>query len=207
MVKSREGRAKIWGIGPARGPSEARRRNGCPRGVGGAASAGRFTFSVHTERRWSERAGLRWRDVDALTGTITVLFCKNGTTRRVPMTSAVRSTITDVGATRQRPNDPSERLFDDSYRQTARLFGQAIERAQAILQAAGKDASRLDGYTWHSNRHTFASRLAMAGVDPRDRPGAGWVEDAKHGGPLQSPFLPPPPRGRRAVGDACRTGK
>jgi hypothetical protein len=25
--------------------------------------------------------------------------------------------------------------------------------------------SRLDGYTWHRNRHTFASRLAMAGAD------------------------------------------
>ena len=32
---------------------------------------------------------------------------------------------------------------------------------------AKKDGSRLDGYTWHCNRHTFASRLIMAGVDPR----------------------------------------
>jgi Phage integrase family len=29
------------------------------------------------------------------------------------------------------------------------------------------DSSRLDGYTWHGNRHTFASRLVMAGVDLR----------------------------------------
>ena len=27
------------------------------------------------------------------------------------------------------------------------------------------DASLLEGYTWHCNRHTFASRLVMAGVD------------------------------------------
>jgi len=33
--------------------------------------------------------------------------------------------------------------------------------------AAGQDASRLDGYTWHCNRHIFASRLVMAGVDLR----------------------------------------
>jgi hypothetical protein len=26
-------------------------------------------------------------------------------------------------------------------------------------------ASLLEGYTWHCNRHTFASRLVMAGVD------------------------------------------
>lgn len=33
----------------------------------------------------------------------------------------------------------------------------------------------LDGYTWYSHRHTFASRLAMAGVDARtiQVPG-GW---------------------------------
>jgi len=42
-----------------------------------------------------------------------------------------------------------------------------VEHAQASVRDAGKDAGRLEGYTWHGNRHTFASRLAMAGVDPR----------------------------------------
>ena len=36
---------------------------------------------------------------------------------------------------------------------------------QPAHRKANKDASRLDDYVWHSNRHTFASRLAMAGVD------------------------------------------
>jgi integrase len=40
-----------------------------------------------------------------------------------------------------------------------------VERARAALSLAGQDVSRLDGYTWHCNRHTFASRLAMAGVN------------------------------------------
>ena len=51
--------------------------------------------------------------------------------------------------------------------QPDKFFPKVIERAQAALRQAGKDATRLDGYTWHCNRHTFASRLVMAGVDLR----------------------------------------
>ena len=33
----------------------------------------------------------------------------------------------------------------------------------------------LDGYTWHCNRHTFTSRLVMAGVDLRSvQDLSGW---------------------------------
>jgi integrase len=29
------------------------------------------------------------------------------------------------------------------------------------------EEAKIEGYTWHCNRHTFASRLVMAGVDLR----------------------------------------
>ena len=32
---------------------------------------------------------------------------------------------------------------------------------------SGLDVAGIEGYTWHCNRHTFASRLVMAGVDIR----------------------------------------
>jgi putative membrane protein len=34
-----------------------------------------------------------------------------------------------------------------------------------IAQGMGLGFLRLDGFTWHGNRHTFASRLAMAGTE------------------------------------------
>jgi site-specific recombinase XerD len=126
-----------------------------------------FTVSINTGLRWSEQAGLVWRDVDVLTGIITVRLSKNGTTRRVPMNSVTRATLYDLAAARVRPTDPSEPVFTAAYRTTARALEIAVEAAQATLAGAGKDTSRLDGFTWHGNRHTFASRLVTAGVDLR----------------------------------------
>ena len=122
---------------------------------------------MHTGLRWSEQIGLRWRDVDVLKSVITIGRSKNGSSRRVQMNQVVRSVLFDLATQRQRPDDPDEIIFRGAYRTVARLFSQAVSRAQTALRAAGKDASNLDGYTWHSNRHTFASRLVMAGVDLR----------------------------------------
>lgn len=102
--------------------------------------------------------------MDVLTGTIGVGRSKNGYSRRVPMNSVVRSVLFDLASAR--PDDGKEPVFWLVYRTAARAFEQGVQRAAAALTAAGKDASHLDGYTWHGNRHTFASRLVMAGVDP-----------------------------------------
>jgi site-specific recombinase XerD len=98
---------------------------------------------------------------------ITIDVSKNGRPRRVPMNAAVRAALVDLASGRARPDDPDERLFPLSYRQTQILFAQAVARAQGMLRDAGQDPSRLDGVTWHTCRHTFASRLTMAGVDLR----------------------------------------
>jgi integrase len=92
---------------------------------------------------------------------------KNGRSRQVPTNSTVRRLLLDLAMKRQRPDDPDEPVFAAAYRTAARQFEMAVNRAQKALREAGKDSTRLDGYTWHGNRHTFASRLAMAGVDLR----------------------------------------
>lgn len=124
-----------------------------------------FLISIHTGLRWSEQMHLRWQDVDLLTGFITVPRSKHGQARRVPINSAVRSVLLDLGGGRARPDDRTEHVFALRPRESKAFFPKAIERAQAALRKADKDASRLDGYVWHSNRHTFASRLIMGGVD------------------------------------------
>ena len=126
-----------------------------------------FALSVHTGLRWSEQAALRWRDVDVLTRVITVGRSKNGHSRRVPMNSVVRSVLYDLAGGRERPDDPTETVFRAAYRTTARIFQRAVGRTREALKDAGEDTGHLDGYTWHGNRHTFASRLVMSGVDLR----------------------------------------
>jgi integrase len=126
-----------------------------------------FAFSLHTGLRWSEQAALRWADVDMLAGVVTVGRSKNGHTRRVPLDAATSHLLVDLGAARTPHSDAQEPVFRGSaYRTVSRAFVVAVARAQAALRDAGKEASRLDGYTWHGNRHTFASRLVMGGVDP-----------------------------------------
>lgn len=125
-----------------------------------------FTVSIHTGLRWSEQLALEWKDADFLTGILSVTRSKNGHGRQVPMNSLVRSTLMDVAAQRQRPQDPAEPIFKAVGR-ADRFFPPAVQRAGEALRKAGRDASRLSGYTWHSNRHTFASRLVMAGVNLR----------------------------------------
>ena len=126
-----------------------------------------FTVSVHTGLRWSEQRALQWRDVDLLAGFLTVRHSKNGRTRQVPMNSLVRSVLLDLATQRERPADPKSPVFRCSYREPDKFFPAAVQRARRALEAIGKETGHLEGYTWHGNRHTFASRLVMAGVDLR----------------------------------------
>jgi integrase len=126
-------------------------------------------IAIHTGLRWSEQMGLRWRDCDVLTGTLTVPRSKHGEMRHVPMNSRVRSILVDL-ATR-RLADGDAHVFADRDGtlpgKADRWFTRAVSQARQQLAEQGQhaDSEMLDGFTWHCLRHTFASRLAMAGVD------------------------------------------
>lgn len=83
------------------------------------------------------------------------------------MNTDVRRSLLDLATRRSRPENSKEAVSTCPYREAAKFFPQTVARAQAILRTLAQDPSRLEGFTWHGLRHTFASRLVMAGVDLR----------------------------------------
>ncbi|MFQ5658232.1 MAG: tyrosine-type recombinase/integrase [Candidatus Methylomirabilales bacterium] len=92
--------------------------------------------------------GLRWRDVDFEAGVITVVQAKGGQVQTVPMNSAARATLEAL------PRE-SPYVFPD-------LPSHLSERFVELAEKAG-----VKDFTFHGLRHTFCSRLVMAGVDIR----------------------------------------
>ena len=114
--------------------------------------------AIHTGLRQSEQFNLRWETVDFANGVITIPRSKSGELRRVPMNDAVREFL------RAQPSRlKGEYVFPSSTGETPldarnfvrRVFLPALERGE------------IEGFRWHDLRHTFASRLVMAGVDLR----------------------------------------
>ena len=129
-----------------------------------------FDFALHTGLRWSKQMGLRWREVDLLTKTLTIGKDKNGRALRVPFNTEVERVLFDLGTRRTRPSDAREPVFPRRYREPDKFFPRAVQCAQEVLRDAEHhdEAARLDGVSWHpATRHTWASRLSMAGVPPR----------------------------------------
>jgi integrase len=109
-------------------------------------------------RLLSEALTLRWADVDLTRGLVTVqaAYAKSGKTRSVPLNRPLRAAL---AALRTRTPAAGEYVF-------ARPGGAPYRSIRTTFQTACRTAG-LKGVTPHVLRHTFASRLAMAGVDPR----------------------------------------
>lgn len=114
----------------------------------------RVTVLLHTGLRKAEFLGLRWRDVDFKAGVVTIPRSKNGDARHVPMTSTVRTLL----AGRPRSLDRDALVFPNSEGKRDLRWAE-----KAVPEALG--AAKIEDCRLHDLRHTFASRLAMAGVD------------------------------------------
>jgi len=114
--------------------------------------------ALHTGLRQAEQFKLRWADVDFRTGIITVARSKHGETRRVPMNDTVRAILTN-----RADRTESEFVFVSTTGETAL---DACNYMRRVFVPAVK-AAGIENFHWHDLRHSFASRLTMAGVDLR----------------------------------------
>lgn len=115
-------------------------------------------LSIHTGMRMSEQYGLSWNQIDFERRHIHLPKTKNGHPRTIPLNSVAQSALKDLrGAGKPRGTDP---VFPSA------RSGEALQGSRGWFPTA-LDAASIDGYSWHCNRHTFASRLVMAGVDLR----------------------------------------
>jgi integrase len=114
-----------------------------------------FEIALNTGMRPSEQYGLTWDKIDLDRRQITILRSKTGKARYIPLNT------TALAAFRLLYNRPlrQERVF--LTRDGSTLVGYKHWFVPAIEKAG------LKNFTWYCLRHTFASRLTMAGVDLR----------------------------------------
>lgn len=110
-------------------------------------------LALNTGMRRGEQWSLKWSDVDFKAGQITV-FGKTGR-RHIQMNSAARSALTEF----ERRVRSSEYVCEESAGGDTRDWRRWLETA---VKRAG-----IPNFHWHDLRHTFASRMVMAGVDIR----------------------------------------
>jgi site-specific recombinase XerD len=112
--------------------------------------------ALNTGMRPSEQYSLTWDRVDLMRKIITIAKSKNGRTRHIPLNSVA---VAALKVLQQRSLDGGGAVF-------VTITGEPLQGYKhwfgpAVITAGVRD------FTWYCLRHTFASRLVMAGVDIR----------------------------------------
>jgi integrase len=115
-----------------------------------------FDIALHTGMRPSEQYGLTWDRVDLERKFITLLKTKTGKARHISLNSVALAAFKVL---QKRSPKGATRVFLNVHKEPLTEYKHWFEPAVA---EAG-----LEDFTWYCLRHTFASRLAMAGVDLR----------------------------------------
>ena len=106
--------------------------------------------------RLSEQFTLEWGSVDFDRREIRLNETKNGSGRTIPMNSACVAALRSL---QKRTHTKADRVFRP-------VRGEPLDNPRAWFESVLEDAKVKD-FRWHDLRHTFCSRLAMAGVDIR----------------------------------------
>jgi len=114
-----------------------------------------FDLALHTGLRLSEMYGLDWQDVDTARRLLLVRRGKNGEARHARLNSVALGALETLRKRGDGTGHVIRNLAGESLCGPRYWFEKAIEEA------------KVEGFHWHDLRHTFASRLAMAGVGIR----------------------------------------
>jgi integrase len=117
-----------------------------------------FVLSINTGMRMSEQYGLLWKQVDFERRQLHLIRTKNGDSRTIPLNTVALGALQELRGKETRPE--TEPVFPSL------RTGNALQGSRGWFSTALQEA-KIQEYTWHCNRHTFASRLVMAGVDLR----------------------------------------
>jgi site-specific recombinase XerD len=109
-----------------------------------------FVLALNTGLRLSEQYGLAWADVSVPRRVLTIQRSKNGSSRHVPLNQAALGALEDL-----RKWTGNSGFVCGGAPGPRRWFEPALAEA------------KIASFSWHCLRHTFASRLVMAGVDIR----------------------------------------
>jgi integrase len=118
-----------------------------------------YDIAVHTGMRKSEQFTVTWDQVDFERGYIYLDKTKNGSDRYVHLNRSAINALTALKSEHTRLGLKFDSLFFDHRRRPIRDPSEWFEVACA--------EAKVKGVTWHILRHTFASRLVMAGVHLR----------------------------------------
>src|ERR1700691_2375255 len=113
-----------------------------------------FEIALHTGMRPSEQYGLDWPRVDLAHNFVSLRKTKTGKPRHIRLSAIALAAFKVL---QQRPVNPEVRVF-------VNIQGQPLRGYKHWFDPAVEEAGLRD-FTWYCLRHTFASRLAMAGGD------------------------------------------
>jgi len=109
-----------------------------------------FDLALNTGVRLSEQYGLLWENVTIPLQTLTIPRSENGSTRHVPLNHGPIKALKTL-----RKQHPASEFVCGGAKEPRHWFEPVLADAKAL------------NFSWHCLRHTFASRLVMAGVDIR----------------------------------------
>ncbi len=116
-------------------------------------------FAILTGLRREEQFSLRWADVDLEHGVLTILHTKAGGSRHSRLNAEAQTLLGSLESWQRSvwvfpSHNPATHYDSDNFYR--RVYLPAVQKVG------------LEGVTWHTLRHTFASRLAMAGATEQD---------------------------------------